>query len=86
MPYRDGTGPMGNGPVSGRGRGRCSGGRGGMGQGFGAGRRARFGQPQGTTPVSNDQSALSDQQSFLEAQLASVKRRLAALGGGKETE
>ncbi|HAH05718.1 MAG TPA: cytoplasmic protein [Elusimicrobia bacterium] len=27
MPGRDGTGPMGNGPRSGRGRGRCGGGR-----------------------------------------------------------
>jgi hypothetical protein len=57
-----------------------------LGQGFGAGRRVRFGQQQGSAPASNDQSALSDQQSFLEAQLANVKRRIAALGGGKETE
>ncbi len=41
MPYGDGTGPMGNGPQTGRGRGRCHGGGGrrmGAGGGFWRGR------------------------------------------------
>lgn len=86
MPFRDGTGPMGNGPASGRGRGGCFGGRRGLGRGLGAGRGGRFGWQQGYSTAADERTALDDEQGFLEARLASVKRRLAALGGKKETE
>ena len=39
MPNRDGTGPAGQGPAAGRGRGPCGGK--GTGQGLGRGRRGR---------------------------------------------
>ena len=45
MPRRDGTGPDGNGPKSGRGMGKCGKGQGrqvGSGQGMGLGRQNRF--------------------------------------------
>lgn len=48
MPYRDGTGPMGRGPMTGRGFGYCGAGAGfvpgyGMGYGRGFGRGMGFG-------------------------------------------
>ena len=39
MPYKDGTGPQGQGPMTGRGFGPC-----GDGRGMGMGRRAGFGR------------------------------------------
>lgn len=43
MPGFDGTGPMGGGPMTGRGMGYCSGARPAAGAGFGYGRGGRFG-------------------------------------------
>ncbi len=45
MPYRDGTGPQGQGPLTGRGFGPCGDGRGSFGGfGFGRGRGRGFGR------------------------------------------
>ncbi len=86
MPFKDGTGPLGAGPGSGRGRGACTGRRSGFGQGIGAGRRNRLGQRQvgGSTP--DQQAALVSEASFLETQLAKVKRQISTLAGEKDVK
>mgnify|MGYP001767506792 CR=1 FL=1 len=52
MPRKDGTGPTGAGPMTGRGAGPCGGGAagGGLGRGFGRGRGGGFGRGFGTGP------------------------------------
>ncbi len=47
MPFKDGTGPRGEGPMTGRGRGDCTGRWAGAGQGLRGGRRNRFGMQRG---------------------------------------
>lgn len=47
MPYRDGTGPQGQGPRTGRGQGNCAG-QGGAGWGRGFGRRRNVGRGWGS--------------------------------------
>ena len=79
MPYRDGTGPAGQGSRTGRGTGNCAGqggtGRfGGRGLGLGRGGRGRgrgFGRGFGVTP--------EQERSWLEAALQSITERLDAL-------
>lgn len=93
MPYRDGTGPMGVGPMTGRGLGNCRNGAGlgrghsmGMGRGMGGGRR--FGacgfdpfvaNVASTPSVELQKQALSTQQKFLEARLDALKAQIDAL-------
>ena len=87
MPFKDGTGPLGEGPATGRGRGRgpCAGARTGSGLGRGAGRRNRFGQPQGGSSNLDQKSDLERRAGFLQSQLERIKRQLAELsGGGKD--
>ena len=80
MPYRDGTGPTGQGSRTGRGAGNCAGqggrrsfGRGGRGLGFGRGfNRA------GYSP-DTERSWLEDQVKSLQAALQSITERLDAL-------
>ena len=86
MPFKDGTGPQGAGPGSGRGRGACAGRRSGFGQGAGAGRRNRLGQRQGGGSTPDQQATLESQASFLEAQLAKVKRQISTLAGGMDVK
>ncbi len=81
MPNRDGTGPMGQGPLTGRGMGPCRGGfrRGiGLGRGFGIGRG--LGLRQYAEPTKEEEKA------YLEAELKSaeedikeIKKRLAEI-------
>lgn len=79
MPFRDGTGPTGQGRRTGRGAGNCAGqggaGRfGGRGLGLGRGGRGRgrgFGRGFGVTP--------DQERSWLEAALQSITERLDAL-------
>jgi hypothetical protein len=75
MPNRNGTGPQGAGPISGRGMGRCGGGRSagnGCGLGLGLGRRGRF------SPAAAD-----DKTSALKARVAELEKRLNEKGEGK---
>jgi len=66
MPNRNGTGPAGTGPMSGRGMGRCGGGRGaGNGRGPG-GRRGGFQVP----------AAAQDETAALKARVAELEKRL----------
>lgn len=69
MPNRDQTGPLGNGPATGWGRGPC-----GSGQRRGFGNRfRRFFSP------ANDKQSLQQEQKFLEDELDAVKQELAKL-------
>lgn len=82
MPNRNGTGPTGSGPRTGRGAGNCAGeggtGRfGGRGLGFGRGGRGRgrgFGRGFGGLGYTPDQ-----ERSWLEAALQNITERLDAL-------
>jgi len=91
MPFGDGTGPLGQGPMTGRGLGYCAGngtpgrfygrgfGRGwgrGMGRGFGRGMGRGWGFGWfGFNPV-NEKTALENRVRFLEEELKYAKERL----------
>jgi len=82
MPFRDGTGPAGGGPRTGRGAGNCAGqgdtGRFG-GRGFGRGRRGRgLGRGFGFAPE-QERSWLEAQVKSLQSALQSITERLDAL-------
>ncbi len=88
MPFGDGTGPLGQGPMTGRGLGYCGGygapgrfrgyGRGfGMGRGFGRGMGRGFGFRWFDAPMSyNEKTALLNRVKFLEEELKYAKDRL----------
>lgn len=78
MPGGDGTGPTGQGPMTGWGRGRCGGGRGagrgrGLGRGWGAG--GRFGDAGAAVPAAPAPAAAPEG-----ADLEALRRQVAALG------
>ena len=80
MPFMDGTGPLGNGPGSGRGRGMRAGAQKGSCRGLGpcgrgAGRGMGLGQQQARKAV------LGEQASFMERQLDRIKKQLSGLIG-----
>jgi hypothetical protein len=82
MPFRDGTGPSGQGPRTGLGAGNCAG-QGGagrfVGRGFGRGGRGRgFGRGFGIIPE-QERSWLENQAQALQAALQSITERLDAL-------
>lgn len=96
MPQGNGTGPVGNGPMTGRGAGYCagnnapgwmSGGGGGMQRGF-----RRGGKPRGFfrnhaqhAVASADTMVLQEKIDALHAQLASLEEQLANIAGkGKD--
>lgn len=74
MPRFDGTGPLGQGPRTGRGLGPCGGVRRGFGcwGGYGYGFR-RFISPK------NELAALEDEEKMLEEELAAIREEKAAL-------
>ena len=94
MPARNGTGPMGQGPMTGWGRGPC--GRGAMGGGrffrgrgcFGWGMRMGMGMGRGG--VWAEQYTEADEQAMLEQELAMTEARArelrARLGKGGDAE
>jgi len=77
MPKLDGTGPMGQGPKTGRGMGNCGGGRGlGWGRGYGCGcGGGLFGRMFYTKEERNE--LLKDREVMLENELKAVKEELA---------
>jgi hypothetical protein len=80
MPGFDGTGPAGQGPMTGRGMGPCSG-NAGYGQRFG-GRRG-FGFRQWFSPKNNLRD-LEEEKSSLEQTLQTIKEEISALKSNKE--
>ncbi len=70
MPNLDGTGPMGRGPRTGRGMGRC------VYYGFGQGQNLRYKQLQAIDDNSKDLNYIKDQ---LEAELSDIKERIAKI-------
>ncbi len=79
MPYRDGTGPQGQGPRSGRGQGNCAG-QGGTGRGFGRGRGRGagrgFGRGLGGVSTTEGSSWLETQLANLQAAIEKLTERL----------
>lgn len=84
MPYRDETGPQGQGPLTGRGFGPCGDGRGfrgGSGFGRGRGRGFRF----WSRPLTKEEEKkdLEDYRKGLEAELEAIKAEESRLGETK---
>lgn len=83
MPFKDKTGPLGEGPMTGRGMGPCGGGFGrgrGHGRGFGRGSRGWFRHPT-KSEVKED---LEDYKKYLEEELEAVKAQQKELGEEEE--
>jgi len=75
MPKLDGTGPAGQGSMTGRGMGSCGG---GMRRGWGCCGRRRFISPK------NEMAALEDEEKMLEEELAAVREEKKALQDGQK--
>jgi hypothetical protein len=93
MPFGDGTGPLGQGPGTGRGAGCCSGfaapgsgnrGGGFFGRGRGGGcgwrnRQGAFGWPFGSPVPGDEIGALKAQAGFFERVLENIRKRIEGL-------
>jgi len=77
MPRFDQTGPMGQGPRTGRGMGPC-----GCGYGFGCGMMG-FGRRRFISPR-NEMAALEEEEKMLEEELAALREEKTALAGGEK--
>ena len=93
LPGRDGTGPLGRGPVTGRGTGFCSGGyrRFGCGYGRGFGFRRAFGPanlPYGRDfyNADDEREFLTRQAEYLQRQAERINKRLSELDDSAEAE
>ncbi len=86
MPRRDGTGPMGQGAMTGRGLGNCESENKavyGMGRGFGCSRRSGFGRGNGRSRKRmnagfTDQELLEEEKAFLQNRLNQIEELLKA--------
>lgn len=89
MPFGDGTGPLGEGPMTGRGLGYCAGyntpgytkgvpmGRGfGFGRGLGFGWRRLFPLTRAPATQNQERAVLEDQLKALEEQIKEIKKRI----------
>jgi len=90
MPRFDGTGPWGQGPGTGWGRGPCGGGMGwrrGFGRGLGWRRfwgKGGYGYPPQSQPTKKEEKEiLEDEAAGLEEELKEIRARLAELKGQK---
>ena len=75
MPRRDGTGPLGQGAMTGRGLGLCTNSNNqtyGYGRGFGLGR----GNNCRRNTIQTNRNALTEQKKILEARLAEINQQL----------
>lgn len=83
MPNRDGTGPMGYGPMTGRGMGPCGAGMGfGRGRGWGRGFGRGFGRivPVYREPApENEKEILKAEKAEIERELKEINKRLQEL-------
>lgn len=82
MPRQNGTGPMGIGPMTGRGMGPCGGGMayGRRGGGRGLGWRRFWGYYPASAPTKKEEiEVLSEESTALEEELKVIKARLAEL-------
>ena len=84
MPRRDGTGPMGQGSMTGRGMGRCPSGLGRgigltVGLGLGLGLRRGFRRFFGNQSPADDVSVLKSQAEILEEELNAIKTKISEL-------
>ena len=85
MAYRDGTGPYGQGPLTGRGMGPCAGGARpmygrGMGRGNGFRRGMGYGRGMGFAPpvyAAPTKEMLQSEKAMLEAELKAIEEQLA---------
>ena len=84
MPYRDGTGPNGQGPMTGRGMGPCAGDArpmyGRIGRGFGGRRGMGYGMGRGFVPpvyAAPTKEMLQNEKAMLEAELKALEEKLA---------
>jgi len=85
MSYRDGTGPNGQGPMTGRGMGPCAGGARamigrGMGRGNGGRRQMGYGMGMGFAPpvyAASTKERLQSEKAMLEAELKAIEEQLA---------
>ncbi len=81
MPRGDGTGPMGNGPMSGKGFGICAGDGTGRSFGFGFGRGLCNRFRMFASPNQNAEKAfLQEEADVLQTRLNSVRKRLDEMG------
>ncbi len=80
MPRFNGTGPMGQGPMTGRGFGPCGG---GMRRGWGCGGGYGYGFRRFISPK-NELTALEDEEKMLEEELTAIREEKAALKGQKK--
>jgi len=84
MPKGDGTGPMGNGPMSGRGFGNCTGY--GTGRSFGFGRGLCNRIRMFASPNQNVEKAfLQEEADVLQTRLNTVRKRLDEMGKGESS-
>lgn len=87
MPGRNGTGPMGKGPMTGRGMGFCRNGKSniglGMGFGFRRGFRRCFDYDINNVEPKTEKSLLEMHKTMLEAQLENIKNRLDSIADEK---
>lgn len=74
MPQLDQTGPRGQGPMTGRGLGRCGG---GMRQGWGC--RGSYGFGRRFASPKNELAALEEDEKILEEELAAIREEKSAL-------
>ncbi len=86
MPGRDGTGPFGQGPFTGGGRGRCAGpgrglGRGGSGRGTGPwpGRQLLFSEWDEFYPETKPESSMSQELEMLKKGMEALSNKIDAL-------
>ncbi|MFA5137680.1 MAG: DUF5320 family protein [Elusimicrobiota bacterium] len=84
MPGGDGTGPLGNGPRTGRGWGFCGGGGQGGWPGMGRRRGWRFGW--GSQAQQGEAGGTGSWMEMLTSELKAIHERLTALEGGRKEE
>jgi hypothetical protein len=74
MPGKDGTGPLGEGPMTGRGFGVCN--ASGISRGLATGRRCRCLRSAARAVLEGDKNTLQKQKKILQSQLEKIEQRL----------